>query len=86
MEKPETDIKLDDLVLKEELKEEPKEEVKEEVKVVVEEPIKVKRNKHLNYTSRGFATLEDAYAYIETDAFEHLGEADKQEYITWLNK
>lgn len=87
MGKPDIDIKLDDLVLRsDEHIIDDKEPVEEEEKVVVEEPVKVKRNKHLDYASRGFKTLEDAYMFTQTDTFDRLGEADKQEYIAWLNK
>ena len=87
MGKPDIDIKLDDLVLRsDEHILDDKEPVEEEEKVVVEEALQVRRNKLLDYASRGFKTLEDAYMFTQTDTFDRLGEADKQEYIAWLNK
>jgi len=40
----------------------------------------------LNYRSRGFATEKDARNFIKTDYFKKLGEADKEEFMAWLEK
>lgn len=40
----------------------------------------------LDYRSRGFETEDDARNFINTEYFKNLGEADKKEFIAWLEK
>ncbi len=39
----------------------------------------------LNYIGRGFNSLEEAEDFVNTKVFARLGEADKNEYLNWLN-
>lgn len=45
---------------------------------------KVVHESTLNYRSRGFETEEDARNFVNTEYFKHLGKADKEEFIAWL--
>ena len=45
---------------------------------------KIVQKSTLNYSSRGFKTEKDARDFINTDYFKNLGEADKKEYLAWL--
>jgi hypothetical protein len=40
--------------------------------------------KELNYIGRGFATLEEAKDFPNTEVFKKLGKADRDEYLNWL--
>ena len=59
---------------------------KTEVKKQEEHSILVfnKTNEKVDYKSRGFNTIEEAYAFVETKYFKGLGEADQEEFIKWL--
>lgn len=75
-------------------KENTKKEVAEKVIDVLEEVKEAKENtkkqtnkrKDLNYKSRGFTSIDEAYNFPNTEQFKKLGEADKNEYMAWLNK
>ena len=43
-------------------------------------------NGEIDYKSRGFETLEDCVNFPKTDTFKRLGNADKEEFIKWLEK
>lgn len=43
-------------------------------------------NGEIDYKSRGFKTLEDCVNFPRTDTFKRLGNADKEEFIKWLEK
>lgn len=43
-------------------------------------------NGEIDYKSRGFETLEDCVNFPRTDTFKRLGNADKEEFIKWLEK
>ena len=43
-------------------------------------------NGEIDYKSRGFKTLEDCINFPKTDTFKRLGNADKEEFIKWLEK
>lgn len=43
-------------------------------------------NGEIDYKSRGFETLEDCINFPKTDTFKRLGNADKEEFIKWLEK
>lgn len=43
-------------------------------------------NGEIDYKSRGFKTLEDCVNFPKTDTFKRLGNADKEEFIKWLEK
>lgn len=43
-------------------------------------------NKEINYAGRGFRCLDDAINFPKTKTFKALGDADKQEYLRWLEK
>lgn len=45
---------------------------------------KIVHNSTLDYRSRGFKTEKDARNFVKTDYFKNLGEADKEEFMTWL--
>ena len=40
----------------------------------------------VDYSGRGFNSLEDAINYMNSDAFKNLGDADKNEFKKWLIK
>ena len=40
----------------------------------------------VDYSSRGFNSLEDAINYMNSDIFKNLGDADKNEFKKWLIK
>lgn len=40
----------------------------------------------VDYSGRGFNSLEDAINYMNSDAFKNLGNADKNEFKKWLIK
>lgn len=40
--------------------------------------------KELDYKGRGFNTIDEAFAFIDTDYFKGLGQADQDEFINWL--
>ena len=40
----------------------------------------------IDYSGRGFNSLEDAINYMNSDAFKNLGDADKNEFKKWLIK
>lgn len=63
------------------------EETDTEEKEEIEEEIEIKEvNKTVDYKGRGFKTLEDAIDFPNTETFKRLGDADKQEYLRWLEK
>ena len=39
---------------------------------------------HLDYSSRGFKSIDEAFAFIDTPYFKGLGKADQEEFINWL--
>ena len=41
-------------------------------------------HKEIDYKGRGFETLEQAFAFVETPYFKGLGKADQDEFIKWL--
>lgn len=51
---------------------------------VEEKPIIIEDKKDLDFRSRGFETLDQAYDFINTYYFKHLGKADQDEYMNWL--
>ena len=57
--------------------------VEESIEETVEEMV---RNENLDYASRGFKSLEAAYDFVNTEKFANLGDADKIEFINWLQK
>lgn len=92
------DVKIDDIevtaigeipnivTVSEDYKTEISEEIKnEEVITEIVEEIKVP-NKNLDYSGRGFKSLDDAYNFIKTERFANLGDADKAEFMNWLEK
>lgn len=40
----------------------------------------------VDYSGRGFNSLEDAINYMNSDTFKNLGNADKNEFKKWLIK
>ena len=40
----------------------------------------------VDYSGRGFNSLEDAINYMNSDTFKNLGDADKNEFKKWLIK
>ena len=40
----------------------------------------------VDYSGRGFNSLEDAVKYMNSDTFKNLGDADKNEFKKWLIK
>lgn len=40
----------------------------------------------VDYSGRGFNSLEDAINYMNSDIFKNLGDADKNEFKKWLIK
>ena len=40
----------------------------------------------VDYSGRGFNSLEDAINYMNSDTFKNLGNADKDEFKKWLIK
>lgn len=40
----------------------------------------------VDYSARGFNSLEDAINYMNSDTFKNLGNADKNEFKKWLIK
>lgn len=62
-----------------ETKEKTKKESLKEVDIVHNHSI-------LDYESRGFASEKAARDFINTEYFKHLGKADQEEYLAWLNK
>ena len=40
----------------------------------------------IDYSGRGFNSLEDAINYMNSDTFKNLGDADKNEFKKWLIK
>lgn len=56
-------------------------------KTIKEETTKIIFNEKaeaVDYKSRGFKSLEEAYAFVETEYFKNLGKADQEEFIKWL--
>lgn len=45
-----------------------------------------KYNKNIDYEGRGFTSLTEAIAFIDTEYFKHLGKEDRDEYLNWLKK
>lgn len=41
---------------------------------------------NVNYSGRGFNSLEDAIEYMNSETFNNLGDADKNEFRKWLIK
>ena len=71
--------------------EEQEKTVEEVVSEIVEESVEetkeeLVRNENLNYASRGFKSLEAAYDFVNTEIFANLGDADKIEFMNWLQK
>ena len=71
--------------------EEQEKTVEEVVSEIVEESIdetkeELVRNENLDYSGRGFKSLDDAYNFIDTERFANLGDADKIEFMNWLQK
>lgn len=59
-------------------------EVESEIDGEIEEVREI--NGEIDYKSRGFETLEDCVNFPKTDTFKRLGNADKEEFIKWLEK
>lgn len=80
----EREVKVDDVI----------NEILDEAKEANPSEAKPKRNTYsgknrksdLNYTGRGFTTLDDAINFVKTEKFKKLGKADQEEYLNWLNK
>lgn len=71
--------------------EEQEKTVEEVVSEIVEESVeetleRMVRNENLDYASRGFESLEAAYDFVNTERFANLGDADKIEFVNWLQK
>ncbi|MBR5795059.1 MAG: hypothetical protein IKY26_02810 [Erysipelotrichaceae bacterium] len=52
---------------------------------MVEKPKGLEYN-NVNYAGRGFNSLEDAIEYMNSETFNNLGDADKNEFKKWLIK
>lgn len=57
--------------------------VEESIEETIEEMV---RNENLDYAGRGFKSLEAAYDFVNTERFANLGDADKIEFVNWLQK
>lgn len=61
-------------------------EIVEEVEVVEDVIEEVVKRDDLDYKARGFKSLDAAYDFVNTERFANLGDADKAEFMNWLQK
>ena len=40
--------------------------------------------KQLDYAGRGFTSIDEAFAFVDTKYFKGLGKEDQEEFINWL--
>ena len=52
---------------------------------IVKNNIETEKVSEINYIGRGFSSLEDAKAFVDSNYFKGLGKADRDEYLNWLN-
>lgn len=67
----------------------------QEEEIVVDETISTEKTeekttmtienvKQLDYAGRGFTSIDEAFAFIDTKYFKGLGKEDQEEFINWL--
>jgi hypothetical protein len=57
---------------------------KNEEKTEEKSTMTIKNVKQLDYAGRGFKSIDEAFAFVDTEYFKGLGKEDQEEFINWL--